>query len=37
MYGNSFGYDSSFGNKSSLFNFESVGIWVIISFVIAFF
>ena len=35
MYGGSFGYDSSFGNNSSLFNFESAGIWVIISFVIA--
>lgn len=35
MYGGSFGYDSSLGNNSSLFNLESAGIWVIISFVIA--
>lgn len=31
MYGGSFGYDSSLGNNSSLFNLESAGIWVIIS------
>ena len=35
MYGSSFGYDFSLGNNSSLFNLESAGIWVIISFVIA--
>lgn len=35
MYGGSFGYGSSLGNNSSLFNLESAGIWVIISFVIA--
>lgn len=35
MYGSSFGYDSSFGNSSSLFNLESAEIWVIISFVVA--
>lgn len=37
MYGSSYGYglDSSYGNSSSLFNFESAGIWVIISFVVA--
>ena len=35
MYGGSFGYGSSLGNNSSLFNLEPAGIWVIISFVIA--
>ena len=35
MYGSSFGYGSSYSNSSSLFNLESAGIWVIISFVVA--
>lgn len=37
MYGSSYNYglDSSLGNSSSIFNLESAGIWVIISFVVA--